>query len=165
MSAANLISTFLGTDEWQLQAHNVCYGTKNNDYGTFHTTRPGVLKGVKLKHLFGYLMCTAQGRSKWGCIWNGPRENVATEITDKRREILFPDVTRYPRSYKSWFTLPGYDGENDDTLTYINQVNPIYVEKGAELHFWFTQDVFDYLEHDNSGKHCVDVYAKISDRF
>ena len=82
--ASNLILTFLGTEEWQLKAHKVCYDTRNNDYGTFHTTKQGILKGIKLKHLNGYLMCTAAGRSRWGCIWNGPRENIATEITDKR---------------------------------------------------------------------------------
>ena len=78
--------------------------------------------------------------------------------------VLFPDP-KITRHHKSWFTLPGYDGENTDHLTYVNLINPTYVEKGAELRVWFTQDLLDFAESDNAGKHCVDVYARITDRF
>ena len=108
-------------------------------------------------------MCTANGWSRWGCIWDGPRENIATEITDGigKGNILFPDAS-IPRQQNSWFTLPGYNGETDDYLTYTNLINSTYIEKDAELRIWFTQDLLDYAESDNVGHKYVDVYAKIS---
>ena len=52
-----------------------------------------------------------------------------------------------------------------DWLTFVDSVNPTYVEKDTELHVWYAEDLYNSHEGDNTGKHCVDVFAKISDDF
>ena len=50
-------------------------------------------------------------------------------------------------------------------LTFVDLINLKYVEKDTELHIWYGEDLYNQNDADNSGKHCVDVFAKISDDF
>ena len=61
--------------------------------------------------------------------------------------------------------MKGYNGMTSDWLNFVSLTNPIYVEKGTELNIWYSEDLRDYFDTDNTGKHCVDVFAKISDDF
>merc|ERR1719505_323093 len=54
--------------KWELQARNVCYGSKGDAPGKFKTKKQGLLKGIKLKHVEGSLKCSQpQQYSRWGC--------------------------------------------------------------------------------------------------
>ena len=117
-----------------------------------------------MKHLSGDLICAAL-KSRWGCNYGGSTSNIATEITDKKNNVLLPNYETAPRDHVYRFTIPGYDGETADWLTLIDFVTPKYVEKGAELRIWYNEDLRDYGEPGNQGRHCVDVYAKIGDGF
>ena len=89
--------TVLDHTEWDLHASNICSGAKDYDYGTFFVTKQGEIRGIKLKHVSDYLMCYTEGRSRWVCIYEGSISNVATEIIDKKNDVLFPDLKNYPR--------------------------------------------------------------------
>ena len=56
-----------------------------------------------------------------------------------------------------------YGGVDADTMRYLSMGQRIYLEEGTPLDTWYADDFRDLYEHDNSGRHCVDVYAKISD--
>ena len=110
-------------------------------------------------------MCSPSGKSKWGCIWAGSTSNIATIITDANNNVLFPDRNRYPRDQWHRFILPGYDGATSDVVSFVNAVDPVYVDAGTTLRVWYAEDLNDFSEGDDSGRHCIDVYAKISDQF
>ena len=100
-------------------------------------------------------MCTGnEGRSRWGCIHAGSTSNVATEITDSKKNLLFPDSKNFPRDSSYRFTVRGYDGLTADAITFLSMGHPhrIYVEKGTELHIWYAEDLRDWAEGNNSKK-------------
>ena len=99
-----------------------------------------------------------ESRSRWGGVYH-----ICTIITDRYKQVVFPSHTKVSGS--GCFVVKGYDAKNSDFLTYINLGEPILLEENTELKVWFGEDLMDTSEHDNSGKHCVDVYAKISDQF
>ena len=142
---------------WVLQASNVCYGAKGNTQGRFKINKEGLLIGLKLVHKSGYLTCDVKYpafNSRWGCAtrrsdWE--TLNVMTTISNIWRTKIFPNQKK---------TQLAVDGETADNLVFTNSVDPIYTESGTELHVWFTEDMEDVSEHDNGGRHCVDVYAK-----
>ena len=148
--------------EWELQANNVCYGARNNDTGTFFTSKQGLFKAIRMKHVSGSFGChkDPQYNSRWGC-W----KYIHTIITDNQRNIIFPDPKLVTSNNYYRFTVRGYDGKTSNYLTYVDLINPIYVERGTEMNIWYGEDLNDYTEQDNHGKHCVDVYAKITDDF
>ena len=113
--------------------------------------------GIRMKHVNGYLSCVPSAPySRWGC-----GNAISTEITDKRGNVIFPDLKKVPRNKYHQFIIPGYDGETSEFLTFVEFENPIHVEKGTELNIWYAEDLRDLWEIDNSGRHCVDVYTKI----
>ena len=151
------------SNSWELQASNVCYGAKNNEYGQFKLKKRGQLKAIRMKHVSGYLDCDSDNpktnsKSRLGSY------PIKTIITDKQKSIVFPDHEMVVKSNYS-FLIRGYDARTSEFLTYVDSINPMYVEVGTELRIWFGEDLQDTSEHDNIGKHCVDVYAKISDDF
>lgn len=118
-----------------------------------------------MKHVSGNLNCAHPLKSRWGCNYEGSTSNIATEITDTNKHVLLPDYKTAPRDKYHRFIMRGYDGETADWVTFVDLITPKYVEKGTELHIWYSEDLRDVWEAGNQGRHCVDVYAKISDDF
>ena len=55
------------SDQWILASPRVCFGAKDNSYGTFAAPIDGNLVAVKkLVHQFGYVSCHTKGREKTG---------------------------------------------------------------------------------------------------
>ena len=75
---------------YELQQANVCFGTKNEKYGSFKIEKDGLLVGLKLKH-----RCRDGVRSKRGC---RPKSSVL--ITNNKNKVMFPKIRR-----SSAFTL------------------------------------------------------------
>ena len=115
--------------------------------------REGLLKGIKLEHISGDLTCstTPQRRNLWGC-----DTNVMSVITDSNNEVVFPANIDNPRGFK----VPGFDARSSQILVYTNHAYPNFFMKDQELRIWYTEDLNDYTTSDNSGTHCVKVYAK-----
>ena len=125
----------------------------------------GLLRGLKLKHRSGYLDCAtdadAHSRTLWGC-WTST-DFILTVITDSHQNIVFPDPKIVTNNSYYRYTMRGYGSKTSKYLTFVDLKNPMYVEKGTKLRIWYGADLNDHTESDNSGKHCVDVYAKIID--
>ena len=50
---------------------------------------------------------------------------------------------------------------NSNELVLENKITNPYVEKGQELRVWYGEDLKEKYDGDNSGRSCVEVYAKI----
>ena len=71
----------------------MCFGAKDNSYGSFTAPLTGHLVAVKLVHRFGYVCCHARRGSYWSFWGCGERHSdglVNTIITDHYYRILMP---------------------------------------------------------------------------
>lgn len=132
----------------------VCFGAKNDSYGSF-TIPPigyGYLKALKLVYRSGYVTCkrTPVLGSHWGCEEDS---KIATIVTDKQNKVQFPqDYTR------SAYILPGFH-KNSSELVFSALFSPLFVREGMEFRIWYGEDHKDGIEADNSGSTCADVYG------
>ena len=137
-----------------LQAEKVCYKANGKNYDVIRFKKEGLLKGIKLEHISGYLAChisNPHATSLWGC-----DTAVRTLITDANNRVVFPaniDNLLHPN-------VPVYDGKTSHILVFTNFAYPSFLVKGQKLRIWYSEDLYDYTTHDNGGTHCVKVYAK-----
>ena len=145
----------------------VCFGAKDNQYGSFNMTKSGRLKTMKLVHRSGLVRCNEiTGASYWGCTWPAYGDKLMTIITDANKKAVLPsaedlEAFDYGECDKKthFYRLSGYH-HNSTELVFRNLSNPLSVSRNQELQIWYGQDWEDCLEDDgNSGKICVDVYA------
>ena len=134
----------------------VCYGTRGDNPGVFHLKDNLPIKSIKLQHLSGYVKCCPEfPRVYWGCSNNVNSGSLMTVITNATRTPLFP-VT-YSQNNKFW-QMEGYTiSSNEIVLVHGSKDYQGYA--GEPLHIWFGEDLLDYYDEDNSGEHCVNVYA------
>ena len=146
-----------------LQAKNVCYGSKGNMFGSFRISQNGFLFGLKLKHSSGRVTCDYRRSSYWsywGCYGIGhySNNNLNTIITDDTNLRIYPSNPNWVYKPTNWYRLPGYKGRTN-MLVFGGSCSPMFARKGQELRVWYGEDLGNGSEGDNSGNHCVDVYA------
>ena len=153
---------FMNTTEtpWQkLNTVPVCFGAKDDQFGSFKVEIDGSVNSVKLVHVSGEVTCTkwwlwgpaADAWSKFGCIKASLELN--TLITTATNDILLPE------SQESSYTLPGYHPDSTE-IVFTNISTPLRLSSGQQLRVWYGEDLRNVSEHDNEGRSCVDVYAK-----
>ena len=141
--------------EWiKLNKNRVCFGAKNDAYGSF-TIPPighGYLKALKLVYRSGYVTCkkTPVLRSHWGCEVDS---KISIFVTDNQNKVQFPQD--YSRSS---YILPGYH-KNSTELVFSALFSPLFVREGMEFRIWYVEDYKNGKEYDNSGRTCTDVYG------
>lgn len=136
-----------------------CYGTKDSTFGTFEATQNGPVGAIKLYSVSGYVTCNKKKpkyKSTWGCNSKGGRKRINTWITDKKGDSLFPvkDSDKFG-NYK----LKGFKQNDPFIKLTADPYHTYMVNKGEELSIWYGEDLLDITEHDNDGRHCVDVYV------
>ncbi|XP_074618736.1 uncharacterized protein LOC141877610 [Acropora palmata] len=142
-------------EEWiKLNKNRVCFGAKNDAYGSF-TIPPighGYLKALKLVYRSGYVTCkkTPVLRSHWGCEVDS---EISIFVTDNQNKVQFPQD--YSRSS---YILPGYH-KNSTELGFSALFSPLFVREGMEFRIWYVEDYKNGKEYDNSGRTCTDVYG------
>ena len=152
------ISHLLNTTEppWRkLNTAPVCFGAKNDDFGRFRIEFGGSLNAVKLVHVSGGVKCSnvwLAGTSKFGCA-SESSENIHTVITTSNDEILLPE------SKETVYILPGNERESEE-IVFAEISTPLLLSSGQELRIWYGEDLINEHDGDNSGNHCVNVYAK-----
>ena len=146
-------NVYLDNGAWELQTGKVCYKAKGKNYGVIRLKREGMLRGIKLEHISGDLTChisVPHKTSLWGC-----STAVLTLITDTNNQVIFPaniGNTKLPK-------VPVYDAKTSQILIYTNFAYPSFFVKGQELRIWYSEDLYDQHTDDNSGTHCIKVYA------
>ena len=143
-----------------LQADNICYESKGDKYGQFNVLSTGVLTGIKLVHKSGGIQCCSEcnnGLSSFGCSNPIYLKYIGIIIISvSRSEIIIPASDTQFQNY--FYEHPGYNVSSNEII--FKRLNHP-VTQGMVLKIWYAQDFLDSSEENNSGKHCVDVYATI----
>ncbi|XP_015760557.1 PREDICTED: uncharacterized protein LOC107339760 [Acropora digitifera] len=137
----------------RLNSKPVCFGARDNQFGTFSVEVGGPIDAVKLVHLHGQVSCTRSKNGRWS-IWGCGDRNLMVLLTNSTNAILIPKVGEGYHKY----TIEGYNSTSPEII-WKNFTNPISVTSGQELRLWFGEDLLDTSEGDNKGKSCTDVFA------
>ena len=110
----------------------MCFGAKDNKYGSFHVPYSGKIAAVKLIYLNGYVTCTGQipHWSFWGCgSYHHLKNQVNLAITTSSNAVLMP-----PNQFAGvgkWSQLPGYNSFSPEII--LPSFLPHSVSSGQEL--------------------------------
>ncbi|KAL9961271.1 hypothetical protein ACROYT_G030180 [Oculina patagonica] len=145
----------------------VCFGAKDDSYGSFKIPRSGCVITFKLTYLNGSVSCLDHAnprykiKSKWGCehsaVSNHP---MGTHITDSSRNRLLPK-NEYLKGgsdcLKIYYSLP-WARPNSPELLFDNFTTPLAVSTGQEFQIWFSEDFNQCGDTDNGEeKTCAEV--------
>ena len=149
-------------DSWvKVNSRPVCFGARDNKYGSFNVPYGGKIVAVKLVHLSGYVTCAVSQISHysfWGCD-NIPslKNHVNVIITTSSNTIITP-VSPFLKNHVAKFSeLPGYNSFSPEII--LPRFSPHSVNSGQELRLWYGEDLTDRTESDNGGWVCCNVYA------
>ena len=142
----------------QLNKQPVCFGARDDQYGSFIIDRPIFVISFKLLHRSGKVTCFKTASSFWGCKPN--RAGLSVLLTDDRNNILEPVASSV--SSKGWYTLPGYTSSSS-VLVFSPKKTPLCILRNQELRLWYGEDFRAFTESDNSGKTCADVFALVDE--
>ncbi|XP_078354809.1 uncharacterized protein LOC144639374 [Oculina patagonica] len=137
--------------QWvKLNQDPVCFGAKDNRYGSFKVSTNITVASLMLVHQSGAVRCNDESPndSNWGC--GDDRINVY--LTD--HSILVP-ATSVPTDEYQFYTMAGYTS-NSPVLVFCQDFS---FSTTDELHLWYGEDLFDNGESDNVGTSCADVYG------
>ncbi|XP_067054389.1 uncharacterized protein [Acropora muricata] len=137
----------------------VCFGTRDEDFGSFEADKTGNIYNIKLIHLSGSVNCQGgQATStKWSCHLHLNELNI--HITDQNNIRLFPGRRAINLNPKYFFyQLSGFDA-NSPEIVFDSIATPLAVTAGQKFRIWYGEDLINVTEHDNTGKSCVDVYV------
>ena len=142
-----------------MNTEEVCFGAKNDSYGTFNIQKTGNIFAFKLAHLSGSVSCVADLNSdtKWGCT-----SRLNTHITNSNNFRLFPtneSETSPGFDPHLFYTLPGFH-YNSSAIEFRFFSSAIWVHTGQEFRIWYGEDLINKDEENNLlNKSCVDVYG------
>nr|XP_058963040.1 neurogenic locus notch homolog protein 1-like [Pocillopora verrucosa] len=150
------------SDNWKkVNIDPVCFGTKDDDHGTFHIQEAGQIYTFKLVHTSGSVTCdTSTTSTKWGCSFPiYGNHNLMTVITYSNKTVL-PLAEFLKGNDRTYYTyqLDGADF-NSTTLAFKLLPTPLVVLVGQQFQLWYAHDLVNYTEYNNDGKTCADVYA------
>jgi len=152
------------SDHWvKVNHHPVCFGARDNRYGSFNVPYGGKIAAVKLIHLSGYVMCQTgfiSYWSFWGC-GNNPavKNHVSLAITTSSNVLLMPPnpFFTYAGGAGKWSELPGYNSLSPEII--LPRFSSYSVSSGQELRLWYGEDLVGHTESDNGGWVCCNVYT------
>ena len=143
----------------QLNTHPVCFGTRDNSYGSFQYNKKVFVKRFMLVHRSGWVTCDkrlSNTKSFWGCGDHG-RLTVSflnAVITDSSNKVLAPSAAA---SSPGWYKLPGYTSRSSVLMLCGPHKHVV-----GELRLWYGEDLYGSTEADNAGRTCADVYGEIA---
>ena len=150
-----IISNAIELASWsKLNTDPVCFGAKDDRFGSFEIETGGSVNAVRLVHVSGSVSCNvnagADARARFGC---RKGEYILTVITTSN------DVILLPKSGETLYTLPGYYADSRE-IAFTDISAPLLLSSGQELRIWYGEDLKNSGEGDNGGSSCIDVYAK-----
>lgn len=137
----------------------VCFGAKDNQFGTFFTPRGGKLAAVKLIPVYGYVTCDTGHLSYWsywGCgAYNSDKINFV--ITTTQNIVILPPNELIVDHGAKWSKIPGYTSVSHELI--LRFFGPRSVLQREELRLWYGEDLMNAGQNDNGGKVCCNVYT------
>ena len=155
------------SENWQkINTELVCFGARDNQYGSFNITKSGLLKTMKLVHKSGSIKCNPNDpASYWGCRYASTygTNGLMTIITNTKGEVILPSAGElkahnWCNTEQHFYSINGTHHTSPE-LVYRVLPNPLSVSRDQELQIWYGQDWIHCSEDDNNGTTCVDVYA------
>ncbi|XP_031571629.1 uncharacterized protein LOC116305795 [Actinia tenebrosa] len=151
---------FAEQGEWlKLNQIPVCTGAKNNSFGTVTIPFNGKVKRLKLVHVSGGVSWShgSNWAGKWGdTLFNDDLEIHLTDINNTR--VAPP--TGYPGLHSSgrYYTIENTTVMSPE-LIFPTFVSRYTLTEGKTLRIWYGDDLYDYMESDNYGQTCADLYG------
>ena len=140
----------------KLNTSPVCFGARDNKFGSFKYNKNIFVKSFMLVHRSGSVSCNNKDHSYWGCWPN--HVNINTVITDGSNRVLGPSAAA---KSPGWYQLPGFTSSSS-ALVFCGLRKPaVCVHSSEDLRLWYAEDLYGYTEADNAGRSCADVYAEI----
>ncbi|XP_068721423.1 uncharacterized protein [Montipora capricornis] len=148
---------------WQkVNVDPVCFGARNDSFGTFEIHKPGDIYRLKLVHRSGYVNCAfpAAINTKWGCGLKSHSKKINVLITNEKDTRIFPASVSVSLMLDVYFyyTLRGFD-ENSPEIVFNSTPTPLSVVAGQKFRIWYGEDLANTPESDNRDSSCTDVYA------
>ena len=138
----------------------VCFGTRDEDFGSFEADKTGKIYKIKLVHLSGSVNCQGgQATStKWSCHLRMHLNELNIHITDQNNIPLFPARSAINLDGNFFYQLSGFDG-NSPEIVFDSIPTPLAVTAGQKFRIWYGEDLGNVTEQDNTGRSCADVYV------
>ena len=160
---------FLSVGWQKVNVDPVCFGAKDDLFGTFEIHKPGDIYRLKLVHRSGYVHCISNiaFNTKWGCAVNDNRDSYYRErlnvhITNEYNTRIFPANVSGSLKLDSlfYYKLLDFDRNSSD-IVFDSIPTPLSVVSGQKFRIWYGEDLAKYKdsEKDNIGRSCTDVYA------
>ncbi|XP_078344738.1 uncharacterized protein LOC144630275 [Oculina patagonica] len=144
-------------ENWQkINTKPVCFGARDNQYGSFNITKNGRLKAMKLIHKSGAVRCNqVYSASYWGCrspAYGG--HGLMTFITNANEESVLPPAGVLKAvgdcgNRKYFYSLDGTSHTSPE-LVFSDLSHLQSVSRNQELQIWYGQDLYDCGEDNNS---------------
>ena len=143
----------------------VCFGARDNSFGSFIIKTAGEVLSLKLLHVNGTVNCNTRNRdsqAKWGCFSYHSPYRFDTHITYPNRTRILPAERFLSKSSSCntyhTYVLQGFN-INSNEIIFNNFSRPISVCPGDQFQIWYGQDLADCSETNNGGQTCTDVYG------
>ena len=141
----------------------VCFGSRDNNSGTFKVPASGSIITFKLTYLNGSVTCAPRFNSKWGCYHSAVSTHpMGTLITYSNGTRLLPKkeyLRGGRRCLKLYYRLP-WATPNSQELVFDNFSFPLSVTTDQEFQVWFVEDLIYNCDSDNGQeKTCAEVYG------
>ena len=153
---------FLSVGWQKVNVDPVCFGAKDNSFGTFEIPKPGDIYRLKLVHRSGYVNCDFRGalNTKWGCGAKKLSKNLNVHISYENNTRIFPANVSGSLVLKKlfYYKLPGFN-ENSTEIVFDSTPTPLSVVAGQKFRIWYGEDLKGDGEDNNMGRSCTDVYA------
>jgi len=134
----------------------VCFGAKDDSYGTFTIPLRGLVVYLKLVYISGYVTCL-RGKIPYGSHWGCRVETrLTTLVKNARNEVVFPGYEQ-----RETYSLPGYHINSSELVFNILSL-PLQVAALEEFRIWYFLDLLNNSEHNKAGHTCVDVYVLLN---
>ena len=94
----------------------MCFGAKDNSYGSFQLKKQGFISAIRLVHRSGYVTCDIHmdAASNWGCTKHGYRNigEIMIYVTDELDRIVLPAN----RKLEFFYYQPGYHSNTKELV-------------------------------------------------
>ncbi|KAL9961578.1 hypothetical protein ACROYT_G030540 [Oculina patagonica] len=148
----------------QMSPSSVCFGSKDDSYGSFTIPTPGKINTFKLTYLYGNINCAAYSwsgqKSRWGC--NGA---IGVHITYTNKSRLLPANSSYMTGgdncdLNEYYYFPWAITEGEE-LCFDEFSSPLSMSVGEQFQVWFIEDLKECgSEWDNTDEQtCAEVYG------
>ena len=156
------ITNFISENWKKINKDPVCFGLRDDSYGSFTITESGLINTFKLVHRSGSLKCRNKASaSYWGCAQ--VKNKLITVITFKNGTALsLAEYGRYVYGCNYYtYHINGVDVDSPE-LAFNILPSPMPVLVGQEFQIWTARDLIDCGEdryNSEPGRTCADVYA------